>query len=194
MHALIQKFVEHPLFGKSIMALIIINAIILGLETVPALMLSHGAILIWLDKIILKIFVVEIILRLYVYRGSFFKDPWNLFDFAIVTLTLIPASGQLSILRAFRILRVLRLITIIPALKRVVGALLASIPGLGAIGGLLMILFYVFAVMATKLFGSDFPDFFGSIPKSMYTLFEVMTLEGWSSGIVRPVMEIYPWA
>lgn len=174
--------------------LIMINAITLGLETSPTVMGAIGAELMLLDQIILGVFVVELMAKLVVYRTRFHRDPWNLFDLAIVTIALLPATGSLSVLRALRILRVLRLVSAVPSMRRVVGALLAAVPGIASILGLLSLLFYVFSVMATKLFGADFPEWFGSIGASAYSLFQIMTLESWSMGIVRPVMEVYPLA
>jgi voltage-gated sodium channel len=147
-----------------------------------------------LDKICLSIFVVELLLRLYAWRLRFFKDPWSLFDLTVVAIALVPATGPLAILRAFRILRVLRVLTIVPSMRRVVSALLGALPGLGAIALLLLLIYYVFAVIATDLFGQHFPDWFGNIGLSLYTLFQVMTLESWSMGISRPVMEQFPYA
>jgi voltage-gated sodium channel len=92
------------------------------------------------------------------------------------------------------VLRVLRVITVVPSLRRVVGALVAALPGMGSIFLLLGLIFYVFSVMATKLFGQSFPNWFGTIGASAYSLFQIMTLESWSMGIVRPVMEVYPHA
>jgi voltage-gated sodium channel len=147
-----------------------------------------------LDKAALSVFCVEIAAKLYVRGLRFFRDPWNVFDFAVVAVALVPASGPLTVLRALRILRVLRLITIVPSLKRVVGALLGAMPGMASIVMLLSLIFYVSSVMATKLFGADFPEWFGSVAASAYTLFQVMTLESWSMGIVRPVMEVHPYS
>lgn len=177
-----------------IIAVIVVNAITLGLETSPEIMAAIGPALIALDTIILTIFVVEIALRLYAHGFKFFRDPWSIFDFAIVAIALIPSSGPFTVLRALRILRVLRLISVIPSLRKVIGGLVASLPGLASIFVLLLLVFYVFAVMATKLYGPSFPDWFGTIGASLYTLFQVMTLESWSMGIVRPVMEIHPEA
>ena len=146
------------------------------------------------DQTILALFVVEIALRIYAYRLAFWKDPWSLFDFSVVAIALIPASGPFAILRALRVLRVLRLLTMVPSMRRVVGALLAAIPGLGSIGLMLMIIYYVFAVIATNLFGDSYPEWFGSLGDSFYTLFQIMTLESWSMGIARPVMDTFPYA
>jgi len=185
-------WVEQPRVQQAIMALIILNAIILGLETVPAAMQSYGPLLLAVDRAILGIFVVEILLRIFAHRLAFFRDPWSLFDFTVVMIALVPASGPLAVLRALRILRVLRLLTLVPSMRRVVGALLGSIPGLSSIALVLMLIYYVFAVIATKLFGANFPQWFGSIGESLYSLFQIMTLESWSMGIVRPVMEVHP--
>ena len=186
--------VEATWFTRFILALILFNAIILGLETSTTLMSQWGEVLLALDKACLAIFVLEILLRLYVWRARFFRDPWSIFDFTVVAIALVPASGPLAILRAFRVLRILRVMTIVPSMRRVVAALLGALPGLGAIGMLLLLIYYVFAVIATDLFGDRFPDWFGSIGASLYTLFQVMTLESWSMGISRPVMQHYPYA
>jgi voltage-gated sodium channel len=190
----LKSFITHPNTERAIMALIVINAIILGLETSPAIMELYGPILRGLDHAILAIFVVEILARMIVQRREFFFDAWNVFDFFVIVIALIPATGPLQVLRALRILRVLRLITVVPSLKRVVGGLIGALPGMGAVVSLLLLLFYVFAVMATKLFGEEFPNFFGTLAASGFTLFQIMTLEDWAAGIVRPVMEKYPYA
>lgn len=190
----LRTFLCHPRVQHSILALIIVNAIILGLETSDAVLASHGALLMALDRAILAVFVAEIALRIFVHRSAFFRDPWSLFDFAVVAIALLPATGQLSVLRALRVLRVLRVLTIVPSMRRVVGGLLAAIPGLASIAMVLGLIFYVFAVITTNLFGDRFPDWFGTLGRSLYTLFQVMTLESWSMGIVRPVMEVYPYA
>ena len=190
----LKGFVESRRLERVIMALIIINAITLGLETSPWAMENFGGILHLLDRAILSVFVVEISVRLIVYRLSFFKSAWNIFDFLVVAVALAPATAAFTVLRALRVLRVLRMITIVPSLKRVVGALVSALPGMGSIVLLLGLLFYVYSVMATKLFAASFPEWFGHIPASAYTLFQVMTLESWSMGIVRPVMEVYPYA
>ena len=181
-------------FEMAITVLIIVNAITLGLETSQAAMAAAGPLLIAIDRTVLAVFVVELALRFFVYRTRFFHDPWRVFDFVIVAVALVPATGNLSVLRALRILRVLRLVSMVPSLRRVVGGLVAALPGMGSIVVLLGLIFYVFAVVATKLFGASFPDWFGSLGASVYTLFQVMTLESWSMGIVRPVMEVYPYA
>ncbi|MES0879945.1 ion transporter [Roseibium sp. SCP14] len=175
-----------------IISIIILNAVTLGLETSPAVMEQIGGILLFFDRVILGIFVVELILRLYGHGLSFFKDPWSVFDFLIVGISLMPASGAFTVLRSLRILRVLRLISVVPSLRRVIGGLVAALPGMGSIVVLMALVFYVFAVMATKLYGETFPDWFGDLGASLYTLFQIMTLESWSMGIVRPVMEVYP--
>lgn len=190
----LQTILENPRTEWFITALIVVNAITLGLETSQTAMAAAGPVLIALDHLILSVFVVEIAARIVVHRLAFFRDPWSLFDFFVVAVALAPSTGNLSVLRALRILRVLRLITVVPSLRRVVGGLIAALPGMGSIVALLVLLYYVFSVMATKLFGQSFPEWFGSIGASAYSLFQIMTLESWSMGIVRPVMEQYPYA
>jgi len=190
----LRTFIESRRFEAFITALIVVNAVTLGLETSPAVDQSIGPILRALDVAVVGIFVLELAARFTVYRLDFFRNPWRVFDLFVVGIALIPASEGLSVLRALRILRVLRLVSIVPALRRVVGGFIAALPGMSSILLLLALVFYVFAVMATKLFGASFPDRFGNLGESLYTLFQVMTLEGWSDGVVRPVMEIYPQA
>jgi voltage-gated sodium channel len=144
------------------------------------------------------LFSIELLLKFYVYRFRFFRSGWNLFDLAIVAIAWAPTSGALTVLRALRILRVLRLISVVPQLRRVVSAIGHSIPGMVSVVGVLGLIFYVASVLATKLFGT-YPDpnmqeWFGSIGASAYTLFQIMTLESWSMGVVRPTMELFPWA
>lgn len=190
----LKRFVEYPRFSQFILALILINAVLLGMETSSELMAAYGPTLLLLDKVFLTIFVIEVALRIFVYRQDFFKDPWSLFDFAVVAIALIPASGPLAVLRSLRVLRVLRVLSMVPSMRRVVSALLGSLPGLSSIALVLMLIYYVFAVMATKIFGAGFPEWFGSIGASFYTLFQIMTLESWSMGIARPVMAEFPYA
>ncbi len=190
----LEKLVDNPRTEWAVTALIVVNAIVLGLETSPAVVAAAGPLLAILDTGILAVFVVELAARIAVRRLAFFRDPWSLFDFFVVTIALLPQTGNLSVLRALRILRVLRLITVVPSLRRVVGGLIAALPGMGSVVALLALLYYVFAVMATKLFGGEFPEWFGNIGASAYSLFQIMTLESWSMGIVRPVMEKFPHA
>jgi voltage-gated sodium channel len=188
------EFIEQPNVQRVIIALILVNAAILGLETSAAVMASMGLFLRVLDTAILAVFVVEIAIRLYVHRLSFWRDPWSVFDFLVVAIALIPATGPLAVLRALRVLRVLRLLTIVPSMRKVVGALLTAIPGLGSIALVLGIIYYVFAVIASNLFAAAYPEWFGTLGRSLYTLFQIMTLESWSMGIARPVMEQFPYA
>ncbi len=190
----LKLFIQDGRVQRFILALILINAVTLGLETVPSVMALAGVWIKTLDLIILSIFVVEIGIRLYVHRAAFFRDPWSVFDFVVVGIALLPATGQLAVLRALRVLRVLRILTIVPSMRRVVGALLAAIPGLGSIVLVLLLVYYVFAVIATNLFATAYPEWFGDLGKSLYTLFQIMTLESWSMGIARPVMEHFPYA
>jgi voltage-gated sodium channel len=176
------------------MLLIIVNAIVLGLETSESIMASFGPVLEAIDAALLTIFILELAARIFVHRWGFFRDPWSLFDFAVVGIALVPATNDFSLLRALRILRALRLITAIPTLKRVSAGLLASLPGMGSILFLIGLLYYVFGVFATALFGPAHPTLFGSLPTTLWTLFTVMTLEGWVNDVAIPVMQTHPHA
>ncbi|MDA0661774.1 MAG: ion transporter [Proteobacteria bacterium] len=190
----LQAAVESTVFQRAITTLIVINAITLGLETSPTVMDAVGGLLTTLDRVVLAVFVLELAIKIAVYRTRFPRDPWNIFDFIIVAIALVPATGSLSVLRALRVLRVLRLVSTVPSMRRVIGALLHATPGMGSIIALLALVFYVFSVMATNLFGGAFPEWFGSVGASAFTLFQIMTLESWSMGVVRPLMEVFPFA
>ncbi len=190
----LRDLVKSQGFTAFITAVIVVNAITLGLETSPAVVGAIGPLLHLVDSVALWIFTVELLLKLFVYRARFFRDGWNVFDFTIVTIAWIPAAGPLSVLRALRIMRILRLVSIVPSMRTVVGALFRALPGMGSIVTVLLLVFYIAAVMATNLFGGQFPQYFGNIGASMFSLFQIMTLESWSMGIVRPVMNVYPYA
>jgi len=194
LYKIIEIFIESKKFRYFITSLIIFNGIILGIATSKPIMADYGSIINFLDKSIIAIFTIEIILRIYVHRVSFFKDPWSLFDFFVVAISLVPAGEQWAILRTLRVLRLFRLLTIIPQMRTIVSALLGAIPGIFSISIMLLLFFYVFSIMATDIFGDAFPQWFGTLGESMYTLFQIMTLESWSMGIVRPVMEVFPLA
>ena len=194
LRARLKQFIEHGTVQRVLLALILINAVILGMETMSDVMAAIGSYLLTLDKAILAVFVVEIAIRLFVHRLAFFKDGWSVFDFIVVGIALVPASGPFAVLRALRVLRVLRVLTFVPSMRKIVGALIQSLNGMLSIAMVLALIYYVAAVMATKLFGDAFPDWFGSLGASLYTLFQIMTLESWSMGIARPVMEQFPYA
>jgi voltage-gated sodium channel len=186
--------VERPRAQNLIIALILVNAVILGLETSPGVMARWGQVLLALDQAILTVFVIEIGARIVAHGGRFFRDPWSIFDFLVVSIALVPGAGPFAVLRALRVLRVLRLITMLPSMRRVASGLLSAIPGLASVFAIMALIFYVGSVIATRLFGADFPAWFGTLGASAYSLFQIMTLESWSMGIVRPVMELYAYA
>lgn len=190
----LKSFLEHRYFQRTILSLIILNAITIGMETSPTIINVLGRGLHQVDKFILIIFTIEISLKIVAYRHRFFMNPWDIFDFLIVAIALIPAAGPLHILRTLRVLRTARLIKNVPKLKMIMESLIKSIPSIGWIAVLLFIIFYIFAVIGTDLYQSRFPEYFGDMGTSFFTLFQVMTLESWSSGIARPMMEQIPFA
>lgn len=188
------RFILQERVQKFILVVIILNALTLGLETSPTIVAATGPLLFIADQLALWIFVVELLCKILALKGKFVQDPWNIFDFCIVGISFVPAVGWLTVLRSMRVLRVLRLISGIPRLRIIVQSLLLSLPSIGWISLLMLVLFYTFAVMATKLFGAAFPEWFGSLGATFFTLFQVMTLESWAMGIARPVMEAFPYA
>ncbi len=194
MYNKIEKLIESKNFQNFIIGLIILNGITMGLATSKSIMESFGNFIIAFDIFVITIFTIEIALRIFVYKKDFFKDPWSIFDFSIVAISLVPTSAGFDILRILRVLRLLRLVTVIPQMRKIVLALLGTIPGMASIAGLMALFFYIFAIMSVQLFGEAYPAWFGTLGESFYTLFQVMTLESWSMGIVRPIMETHPYA
>lgn len=192
----LKAFVDHPWLTYFITTIILINAVTLGLETDADLVAEYGGLLSWIDQTILIMFTIELALKMIAYRHRFFLSPWNIFDFVIVGISWLPATGALSVLRALRVLRILRLLSVVPQLNRVISAIGHSIPGMVSVIGVLGLIFYVSSVLATKLFGqhpdANMQEWFGSVSASAYSLFQIMTLESWSMGIVRPTMKIFP--
>ena len=176
---------ERSIVRNAIMGVIIFNAIILGLETSDFVMDRAGGLILLLDKICLGIFVAELVAKMFAHRFAFFRNGWNLFDFVIIGISLVPAAQGFSALRALRILRVLRVVSAAPSLRRVVEGFITALPGMGSVFLLMALIFYIASVIATKLFGTSFPDWFGSLGGSAYSLFQIMTLESWSMGIVN---------
>ncbi|WP_424927608.1 ion transporter [Amaricoccus tamworthensis] len=190
----VARFVESRAVENFVLGVILFNAVILGLETSDTAMERVGPLILTLDRLCLAVFVIEIGLKLFARGGRFFSNGWNIFDFVIVAISLVPATQGLSVLRALRILRLLRVVSVAPSLRRVVEGLVSALPGMGSVFLLMGVIFYIGSVMATKLFGETFPEWFGTLGRSGYSLFQIMTLESWSMGIVRPVMEVYTYA
>ena len=189
----IRGLVDSDPFQHAITAVIVVNAITLGCETSPVLVDRFGGLLRAVDRTALSIFVAELALRMYAHRARFFRDPWSCFDALVVGVSLLPNSGTLSVLRSLRILRALRLVSRVPSMRRVVSALLSAVPGVASIMGLLALIVYIAGVMATKLFAAASPEYFGGLSASLFTLFQVMTGEGWPE-VARDVMDAQPMA
>lgn len=187
-------FFESNFFQRLIVCIIIINSILIGAETSELVMITFGAYIDFFDLLILVLFTVEIILKIFVYKKNFFLSSWNLFDFFIVAISIIPAAGSFSVFRALRIIRTLRLFKSIPKLRLIIESLLKSIPSIGWISVLLAIVYYTFAVIGVNIFGETYPKYFGDLGTTFFTLFQIMTLESWSSAIARPIMDGVPFA
>lgn len=187
------RWIESPRVVAFIVGVILINAVVLGLETNQDLMSRAGTLLVAIDKVCLAVFIVEIICKLLAFRGLFWRSGWNVFDFVVVAVALVPGAGPWAIIRSLRVLRVLRLLTMIPSLRKVVAAFLHAIPGLGGVLLLMIVFLYTSAVLAVNLFGKQFPEWFGTLTGSLFSLFQVLTLEGWAD-MARAIMEVYPWA
>ena len=180
----IKTFVASKAFHHVIVAVIVIAGVVAGLETSPALMAQHGALLHGLDKIILGIFIVEALLKMAAHGRRpwrYFADGWNVFDFLIIVICVLPVGGPFAaVLRLARALRLLRLVSALPKLQLLVGALLKSLSAMGYVSLLLALLFYIYAVAGIHLFGAHDPKNFGSFPAAFLSLFRLVTLDNWS--------------
>lgn len=192
-NAKFKSFIEHPQVNYIILAVIILNSIILGMETSPTINSRFGSMLQLVDFSFTIFFIAEITIKIIAYGKDFFRSSWNLFDFFIIVFTALPFWGNISILRAFRILRALRIMSLVPKLQLVIRGFFDSLWGLLSVATVLILLLYVSAVLATILYGKSFPQFFGSFSQSLFSMFQITTLEGWPD-IVRNIMKVDPYA
>ncbi len=192
--ARLTAFVESSAFRNFIMTVIVFNAVTLGLDTLPFNADWFMESLPLIDRVVVGIFLVELALKLVAYRLRFFRSGWNWFDLIVILASVLPMAGSFSVLRSLRILRAFRLFSVMPEMRKVVEALLRAIPGMGAVMAVLGLTFYVSAVMATKLYSETNPERFGTLGDTAFSLFQVMTLEGWATDLALPVMEFHPWA
>lgn len=198
-----REFVDSKLFNNFILVVIILNAVLLGLQTSKTITENMGGVLEVIDEIFLGIFILEMILKIIAFGLDYFKDGWNWFDMTIILVSVLSSLAFLSAFRVFRIFRVfrslkamrsMRMMSSLRHLRVIVQAIGRSIPSIAWTALLLVLIYYIFSIIGVSMFGEAFPDWFGNIGKSMYTLFQVMTLESWSMGISRPVMEVFGYA
>jgi len=177
------RTVNAPWFQRLIIATILLAGVLSGIETDAVMVARHGALLGVLDGIVLGIFVIEVILKLAAHSPrpwAYFRDGWNVFDFVIVVLCLLPMDFQFAVvLRLGRTLRLLRLVTTLPKLQLLVGALIKSFSSMGYVGLLLGLMFYIYAIMGVHLFGGHAGENFGTLPLAMLALFQMITLDDW---------------
>lgn len=190
----IKYLVENRWFQGAILVIICLNALVFGIQTSPSARQACGGWLNKIDGICLAVFTVELLLKIVAYNRNFCKDPWNIFDFIVVAVSFVPDCGMFSSIRLFRILRIFKLISGIRHMRIILGAIVKSVKGILWTGSLLILIYYVYGILGTYLFGATFGDWFGSLGKSVYSLFQIMTLESWSMGIARPVIAVYPYA
>lgn len=180
----IHQLVVSKAFHRWIVAVIVFAGVVAGLETSPVLMERHGALLLRLDTLILSVFVLEALLKMAAHGRQpwrYFADGWNVFDFFIVVICLLPVGGPFAaVLRLARALRLLRLVSALPKLQLLVGALLKSLSAMGYVSLLLGLLFYIYAVAGIHLFGAHDPKHFGSLPAAFLSLFRLVTLDNWA--------------
>ena len=191
----IKTLVEHRLFTTVIMLLIVVNAIVIGLETYPNIYDANQPLFFIMNNTLLSIFTIEIVLKIFAYKKHFFRNGWNVMDFIIVVASLIFISSNfVSLLRILRVLRILRTVSVFPSLRRVVSALFLSVPAMISSLFLMIILFYIYGIIGTILFSNVSATYFGDLQLSLLTLFQVFTLEAWASEVFRPIFEIYSWS
>jgi voltage-gated sodium channel len=197
MKAFAQRTVEARWFEPVMIGLILFNAVLIGLETSKEFVAGYGD---WLhlgNDIILAVFIAEAVLKLTAVAPRFslyFGNGWNLFDFTIIVLSLLPATEQFALVaRLIRVLRVLRLVSAVPQLRLIVATLVRSIPSMGHVVMLMSIIFYIYAVTGYHLFHEHDPEHWGTLGASLLTLFGIVTLEGWVQ-VMETALELHPWA
>lgn len=193
-HDFCVRITSSKIFKNTIVLIILINSIVLGLITSEAIYAKFGELLEFILSACVVIFTVEITLRIIAKGWRFFLNGWNIFDFLLITMALMPETGAAITFRVFRVLRALRMVSSMKKLRHIVSAILVSAPHVFWAAVLEMIIFYIFGIMGQNLFHEAFPQWFGTLGETVYTLFQVTTLESWSMGIARPVMKVYPWA
>ena len=193
-HDFCVRVTSSKIFKNTIVLIILINSIVLGLITSEAIYAKFGELLEFILSACVVIFTVEITLRIIAKGWRFFLNGWNIFDFLLITMALMPETGAAITFRVFRVLRALRMVSSMKKLRHIVSAILVSAPHVFWAAVLEMIIFYIFGIMGQNLFHEAFPQWFGTLGETVYTLFQVTTLESWSMGIARPVMKVYPWA
>lgn len=195
--SLAKNTVQHPIFDTIIIGFILLSAIILGLQTSPSLQVSYGNWFELAQQLVLAIFIIEAGLKITAVAPNFkqyFSNGWNLFDFSIILLALIPATGELAMIaRLARLLRILRLISALPELRLIVSTLIRSIPSMGHVIMLMSIIFYIYGITGYHLFHNHDPLHWGSLGISLLTLFRVVTLEDWTD-VMYIAMELSEWA
>ena len=191
------RIVSHRAFEHFIIAIILVSAVLIGIETSEELLAEYGNLLLWGNRMVLTIFIIEALLKMWALAptvGRYFRDGWNVFDFTIILLALIPSTGELAMLaRLARLLRVLRLISAIPELRLIVATLMKSIPSMGNIMLLMGVIFYIYGVAGQQLFHAHDPQHWGNLGISLLTLFRIVTLEDWTD-VMYTAMEMHPLA
>lgn len=197
MQSLARRLVADSRFERLIIALIVLNGVLVGLETSHSVVERFGSVILWAHHLILAAFIAEAALKITAVAPQwrrYFGDGWNLFDFTIVVLSLLPFTGELSMVaRLVRLLRVLRLVSALPKLRMVVATLVHALPGMGHVVLLVMLLFYVYAVAGWHLFHAHDTERWGTLGDALLTLFQVATLEGWAE-VMRDAMQVQPYA
>jgi voltage-gated sodium channel len=182
------KFIHQIVAAKSfhhfIVAVIVLAGVVAGLETSPGIMENFGALLLGLDKFIIGVFVLEAVMKMVAHGRKpwrYFANGWNVFDFLIIVICLLPVGGPFAaVMRLARALRLLRLVNALPKLQLLVGALFKSLSAMGYVSLLLALLFYIYAVAGIHLFGAHDPRHFGSLPLAFLSLFRLVTLDNWA--------------
>ena len=192
-----RRVTEAPAFEAAIIAIIVINAVLLGIGTSPALDRDYGHLITIAFQVSLAVFIAEALLKMAAAKpraAGYFRDPWNVFDFLVIVFALVPATGQLALVaRLARLLRVLRLVSVNKDLRLIVTALVRSIPSVGHVMMLMGVIVYIYAIIGYHLFSEHDPENWRNLGISILTLFNIITLEGWTV-VMLTAMDLNPLA
>ena len=193
----LQRIVDHPAFTATVVAVILANAVVIGLQTYPGLEREYGDLLDALNAIFLGFFVLEIGTRIAAYGRrpwNFFREGWNVFDFVAVGLAFVPGlQGNSTILRLARLARIVRVVHLLPDVRILITGVLRSLPPLASMAILTTLILFIYGMVGWQLFGEELPNRWGTIGDAMLTLFVMLTLEDFPV-YMDEAREIHSWS
>lgn len=187
----LNRLLESHNFDLFIISVILVDAFVLGILASDVFDVFYSHLLFLLDRLFMGIFIMEMLLKIYVYRKAFFKNGWNVFDFIIVAVSSVPYASSLIVLRTFRVFRLFKFLDHFKSLDNLVDTFIKLLPNFLSLLAVEAVIFYSFAVIGVSLYGDVFKDF-ATLGSTLFVLMQAFTLDGWAASIARPVMMVFP--